>query len=161
MFFMKVENKFHTVRGYQLLEQNKKILTSAMEDYLEMIYRLSLTDGYVRINSLSELLNVQASSATKMVQKLSDLGMVDYKKYGVISLTETGNEIGRFLLQRHHIVESFLKLLGVSHSLLIETELMEHTLSIDTLNRLHVMTKLFEKYPEMKIEYENLLQQQN
>lgn len=161
MFFMNVENKFHTVRGYQLLEQNKKILTSAMEDYLEMIYRLSLTDGYVRINSLSELLNVQASSATKMVQKLSDLGMVDYKKYGVISLTETGNEIGRFLLQRHHIVESFLKLLGVSHSLLIETELMEHTLSIDTLNRLHVMTKLFEKYPEMKIEYENLLQQQN
>jgi len=158
---MNVENKFHTVRGYQLLEQNKKILTSAMEDYLEMIYRLSLTDGYVRINSLSELLNVQASSATKMVQKLSDLGMVDYKKYGVISLTETGNEIGRFLLQRHHIVESFLKLLGVSHSLLIETELMEHTLSIDTLNRLHVMTKLFEKYPEMKIEYENLLQQQN
>lgn len=161
MFFMNVENKFHTVRGYQLLEQNKKILTSAMEDYLEMIYRLSLTDGYVRINLLSELLNVQASSATKMVQKLSDLGMVDYKKYGVISLTETGNEIGRFLLQRHHIVESFLKLLGVSHSLLIETELMEHTLSIDTLNRLHVMTKLFEKYPEMKIEYENLLQQQN
>jgi len=158
---MNVENKFHTVRGYQLLEQNKKILTSAMEDYLEMIYRLSLTDGYVRINSLSELLNVQASSATKMVQKLSDLGMVDYKKYGVISLTETGNEIGRFLLQRHHIVESFLKLLGVSHSLLIETELMEHTLSIDTLNRFHVMTKLFEKYPEMKIEYENLLQQQN
>jgi len=158
--FMISDNKFHTVRGYQLLEQNKKILTSAMEDYLEMIYRLSLKEGYVRINTISELLNVQASSATKMVQKLSELGMVDYKKYGIISLTETGSEIGRFLLQRHQIVESFLKLLGVSHSLLIETELMEHTLSIDTLNRLHALTKLFEKHPDLLAEYEHILLQQ-
>ena len=34
-----INNQFHTVRGYQLLEQNKSVLTSAMEDYLEMIYR--------------------------------------------------------------------------------------------------------------------------
>ncbi|GAE87129.1 iron-dependent transcriptional repressor [Acetivibrio straminisolvens JCM 21531] len=32
-------NEFHTVRGYQLIEQEKKLLTSAMEDYLEMIFR--------------------------------------------------------------------------------------------------------------------------
>ena len=102
-----MHNKFHTVRGYQLLEQNKKILTSAMEDYLEMIYRYSLTEGYVRINTISELLNVQASSATKMVQKLSQLGLVDYKKYGIISLTETGSEIGKFLLERHQTIEYF------------------------------------------------------
>ena len=87
---MQNNNKFHTVRGYQLLEQNKKILTSAMEDYLEMIYRYSLTDDYVRINTISELLNVQASSVTKMVQKLSELGMVDFKKYGILSLTDIG-----------------------------------------------------------------------
>ena len=63
---------FHTVRGYQLLEQNKRLLTSAMEDYLEMICRNSLQDGYIRINKLAELLNVKASSASKMVQKLGD-----------------------------------------------------------------------------------------
>ena len=93
---MQNNNKFHTVRGYQLLEQNKRILTSAMEDYLEMIYRYSLTDDQVRINTISELLNVQASSVTKMVQKLSELGMVDYKKYGILSLTDIGKEIGHF-----------------------------------------------------------------
>ena len=79
--------KFHTVRGYQILDQNKKLLTSGMEDYLEMIYRNSLVDGYMRINTLSELLNVQASSTTKMVQKLTTLGLLDYKKYGIIFLT--------------------------------------------------------------------------
>ena len=105
-----------------------------MEDYLEMIYRYSLTEGYVRINTISELLNVQASSATKIVQKLSELGLVDYKKYGIISLTETGSEIGKFLLERHQTIEYFLRLLGVTDSLLIESELMEHTISVDTLN---------------------------
>jgi hypothetical protein len=43
--------EFHTVRGYQLLEQHRKILTPAMEDYLEMIYRNSLVKGYIRINT--------------------------------------------------------------------------------------------------------------
>ncbi len=130
-----------------------------MEDYLEMIYRYSLTEGYVRINTISELLNVQASSATKMVQKLSELGLVDYKKYGIISLTETGSEIGKFLLERHQTIEYFLRLLGVTDNLLIETELMEHTISVDTLNRLHALTKLLEKHPRLVKEYERILQQ--
>lgn len=154
---MESNNKFHTFRGYQLLEQNRKLLTSSMEDYLEMIYRYSLTEGYVRINTISELLNVQASSATKMVRKLSELGMVDYRKYGIISLTKTGSEIGRFLLHRHNTIETFLRILGVSDNLLVETELIEHAISVDTLNRLHALTKLFEKYPGLKNEYKNIL----
>ena len=36
-----------------------------MEDYLEMIYRSSLKDGYIRISTLSALLNVQAPPQPK------------------------------------------------------------------------------------------------
>jgi DtxR family Mn-dependent transcriptional regulator len=90
-----------------------------MEDYLEMIYRNSLTDGYMRINTISELLNVSAPSATKMVQKLTKLGLLDYKKYGIIFLTENGREIGKFLLDRHNLIEAFLKNLGVTDNILI------------------------------------------
>lgn len=153
------DQKFHTVRGYQLLEQNKKILTSSMEDYLEMIYRYSLTEGYVRINMISDLLNVQASSATKMVQKLSELGMVDYKKYGIIFLTDIGREIGQYLLHRHHIIETFLMNLGVTENLLIETELIEHNLSADTLKRLSALNILFKNRYDINGEYMNLLGQ--
>jgi Mn-dependent DtxR family transcriptional regulator len=130
-------SKFHTVRGYQLLEKNEKFLTSAMEDYMEMIYRNSLVEGYLRINTLSELLNVAAPSATKMVQKLSRLGLLDYKKYGIIFLTENGKEVGRFLLKRHEIIEIFLNNLGVKENLLIETELIEHNISAATLEKMN------------------------
>jgi DtxR family transcriptional regulator, Mn-dependent transcriptional regulator len=147
-------SKFHTVRGYQLLEQNKKLLTSAMEDYLEMIYRNSLIEGYMRINMLSELLNVAASSATKMVQKLNKLDLLNYKKYGIIFLTENGREIGKFLLQRHNIIDIFLKNLGVKDDTLIETELIEHDVSVSTLQQINIFNKFLEQNPDITQKYE-------
>ena len=141
-------DKFHTVRGYQLLEQNKKLLTSAMEDYLEMIYRNSLVEGYMRINTLSELLNVQAPSATKMVQRLAKLGLLDYKKYGIIFLTENGKEIGKFLLKRHSIIEDFLRHLGAKENILLETELIEHNITAGTLEKIDILNKFLNACPE-------------
>jgi Mn-dependent DtxR family transcriptional regulator len=146
---MEESEKFHTVRGYQIMEQDKKLLTPAMEDYLEMIYRNSLVDGYLRMNTLSELLNVQASSATKMVQKLTALGLLDYKRYGIIFLTENGRAIGRFLLDRHNIIETFLKNIGVVESILIETELIEHNITTGTLQKIDCLNSFFLSDPEV------------
>jgi Mn-dependent DtxR family transcriptional regulator len=149
------DGKFHTVRGYQLLEQNKKLLTPAMEDYLEMIYRNSLNEEYMRVNTLSELLNVQAPSATKMVQKLHYLGLIHYKKYGIIFLTDTGREIGQYLLDRHNILEKFLKMLSSNDNLLIETELIEHSISPATLYNIKVFIDFLEHNPDISIRFQD------
>lgn len=139
-----MDNKeFHTVRGYQLLEQNKKLLTSAMEDYLEMIYRNILQDGYIRINKLAELLNVKASSASKMVQKLGKLGLLNYEKYGIIILSDNGKEIGEFLLERHRIIEDFLRFLGCGEDVLVQTELIEHNINISTVENIKILNSFF------------------
>jgi DtxR family transcriptional regulator, Mn-dependent transcriptional regulator len=151
---MEEMKKFHTVRGYQLLEQNKKLLTSAMEDYLEMIYRNSLIDGYMRITTLSELLNVQAPSATKMVQKLTALGMLDYKRYGIIFLTDNGKEIGKFLLERHNVIEFFLKHIGVEDSILLETELIEHNITAETLQKIDCLNGFLKACPDVLLKFE-------
>ncbi|PYG85845.1 DtxR family iron (metal) dependent repressor [Ruminiclostridium sufflavum DSM 19573] len=140
---------FHTVRGYQLLDQNNRLLTSAMEDYLEMIYRKNLTEKYMRINLLSEMLNVKPSSATKMVQKLSLLGFVKYEKYGIIFLTEKGKELGEFLLNRHNIIQRFLETIGINEDLLVETELIEHNISSNTLANIKLLNEFFEKTPDI------------
>lgn len=147
-------SKFHTVRGYQLLEQNKKLLTSAMEDYLEMIYRNSLIEGYMRINTLSDLLNVQPSSTTKMVQKLTSFGLLDYKKYGIIFLSENGKEIGKYLLDRHTIIEYFLKKVGAGENVLLETELIEHNISAQTLQIIDLLNNFFDIRPDFLEKFE-------
>ncbi|HKM39165.1 MAG TPA: hypothetical protein VJ036_02745 [bacterium] len=101
---MDAGQNFYTFRGYHL--RNKKhqgILTPSMEDYLEMIYRLSKQVGHTRILELASSLNVQPPSASSMVQKLADHDWVQYEKYSLIRLTTKGRERGAYLLQRHHI----------------------------------------------------------
>lgn len=122
-------NKFHTFNT----DMNKKI-TASMEDYIEMIYRLSKDTGYTRIYELASMLNIKPSSATKMVQKLSDIGYLKYQKYGVIVLKKTGYELGKKLLNRHNAIEKLLKILNINeNNILYETEKIEHTISEDTL----------------------------
>lgn len=126
---MSKEN-FYTFNEYMKKEDK---LTASMEDYLEMIYRLSLDTNFTRIHDLANALNVQPPSATKMMQKLSDYGLINYERYGIITLTEKGSNLGHFLLDRHNTIEIFLKILGISKNILEQTEKIEHTISNDTL----------------------------
>lgn len=133
---------FRTVRGYQLMNQQEGQLTPALEDYLEMVYRLCTENSYARVGKLSELLHVKPSSASKMIFKLAALGYLEYERYEIILLTEKGREIGAYLLNRHNTVEQFLKLIG-STDPLEETELIEHSLSSATVSDINTLLEFF------------------
>jgi len=145
--------EFFTFREYMRKEDGP--LTACMEDYLEMIYRLSVVTGFTRINDLAASLNVQPPSATKMVQKLAESNLVNYEKYGIITLSLKGQELGRKLLERHQIIESFLKLVGVEENLLEETEKIEHTLSEHTLSCLRDFLNFFNNRPHLIKKFKN------
>lgn len=138
-----LNSNFRTVRGYELKRHNKGSLTPALEDYLEMIYRNSLEEPYIRINVLASLLNVRDSSASKMVKKLWELGLVNYEKYGIVTLTEEGKIEGEFLLNRHNIIEEFLYFIGCEENTLLQTELIEHYVSPSTVERLEDLYNFF------------------
>ncbi|HWQ51587.1 MAG TPA: iron dependent repressor, metal binding and dimerization domain protein, partial [Terriglobales bacterium] len=138
---------FRTVRGYQLASQQQGRLTPALEDYLEMAYRLCLENDYARVGRLSELLHVKPSSASKMISKLARLGYLKYDRYEIIQLTGSGREAGACLLARHETVERFLRLLG-SDNPLEEAELVEHTLSASTVAALGVLSDFFTQSAE-------------
>ena len=124
------EDIFYTARGYEIAA-GEKALTPSMEDYIEMIYRLSGEIGYTRVNDLAERLNVQPPSVTKMMQKLHEKSLLSYERYGMIHLTEEGKKLGDFFLQRHNILKEFLALLGIK-DVQTKVEQMEHYVSYDT-----------------------------
>lgn len=129
------KSEFYTYRGYRIKED--KLLSPSMEDYIEMIYRMSCEkEEPVRVSDLSEALNVQPPSTTKMIKKLSYDGYVNYKKYGYVNLTEEGIKIGEYLLYRHKTIYTFLELIGVQNNLLEQTEKMEHAIGEETLDRI-------------------------
>jgi Mn-dependent DtxR family transcriptional regulator len=144
---MSGDRNFYTFRGYLMMPDHKQ-MTPSMEDYLEMIYRIHLQEGPTRTTELAARLNVRASSVTKTVQKLARLGLLHYKKYGLIRLTSKGEKLGKFLLKRHILIESFLKLIGVKEGhLLQDTEMIEHHLSTSAYNQIQLLYQFFKANP--------------
>ncbi|CVK18874.1 metal-dependent transcriptional regulator [Sporomusa sphaeroides] len=142
-----MKSDFHTFRGYQLLIQQQQALTPSMEDYLEMIYRNCVKEGHVRMNQLADQLNVRSSSVTKIVQKLAELDFLIYRPYGIIQLTEKGTTMGKFLLQRHNMLKDFLEKLGLTGTLLQDTEMLEHHVSLELLKTIRIFLLFLENQP--------------
>lgn len=122
---------FYTLKGYEMIDASS--LTTAMEDYLEMIYRLHIDSDVVRIKNLSAALHVKPSSASKMADILKKEGMLVYEKYGRITLTEEGKKRGEYLLFRHDVLHRFLCRINNSQDELAQVEKIEHFLNEKTI----------------------------
>lgn len=119
--------------------------TPSMEDYLERIYILIESKGYARVSDIAEALEVHPSSVTKMVQKLDKNGYLVYEKYRGLILTPKGKKIGKRLVERHDLLEDFLKIIGVnSENIYADVEGIEHHLSWDAINRIGDLVQYFQ-----------------
>ena len=110
-----------------------------MEDYLEMICRMLKGQDIVRIQALSENLHVKPSSASKMVNALKERGYISFQKYGYLTATPKGLEVGEYLLYRHDILHEFLCLLNHSENELEQVEKIEHYINRETVANLHLL----------------------
>lgn len=143
--------EFFTFREF--MHSDDRELTPSMEDYLEMIYRLSENSGYTRIHDIAAALNVQPPSVSKMIQKLAEHGYLNYEKYGIVIVSEKGKGTGKRLLLRHNLSEEFLKIIGVTKSVLEETEKIEHALSNHTLECISAFITFIKQKPGFLKEY--------
>ena len=130
-------NGFYTQKGYEL--HNTDDLTASMEDYLEMICRMLKGQDVVRIQSLSENLHVKPSSASKMVSALKERGYISFQKYGYLTATQKGLEIGEYLLYRHDVLHEFLCLLNHPENELEQVEKIEHFINRETVTNLQLL----------------------
>ncbi|WP_313076928.1 metal-dependent transcriptional regulator [Lacrimispora sp.] len=128
---MNQADNFYTLKGYSLLEQTK--ITSSMEDYLEMICRLQHGEQPVRIKELAECLHVKPSSASKMASNLKSQGLVEFEKYGTVSLTEDGMQLGEYLLFRHEVLHRFFCYINQNTDELEQVEKVEHFMNPQTV----------------------------
>ncbi len=138
---------FYTFRGYMMKEW--KDITPSMEDYIEMIYRLSEKKVYTRTKELSEHLNVKPPSVTKMIKKMNDMDIVNYEKYGAITLSERGKDIGKALLYRHKIIEEFLRAIAPTEDVFEQTEKIEHSISKKTIWYFEQFLKYIKDEPQV------------
>ena len=132
-----MDHEFYTLTTYI---HNHNLISYAMEDYLEMIYRKLKLKEIITITSLSANLHIKKSSCSKMISKLKSLSLVEVN-HNDITLTKNGNKIGLFLYRRHHILEDFLKKLNKENFKLEQVEKIEHFIDIITLQNIQKLNK--------------------
>ena len=120
--------------------------TPSMEDYIEQIYMLIEDKGYARVSDIAEALAVHPSSVTKMVQKLDKDEYLVYEKYRGLVLTAKGKKIGKRLVDRHELLEQFLRIIGVDEeNIYNDVEGIEHHLSWNAIDRIGDLVQYFQE----------------
>jgi DtxR family transcriptional regulator, Mn-dependent transcriptional regulator len=111
------------------------VVTSAVQDYAKAIYALERRgDGEpVTTNDIAARLGVTPASASSMVRKLDDLGLVNLVPYRGATLTPEGEKVALEVLRHHRLLELYLtEHLDVPWDRVHEeAEALEHVISED------------------------------
>lgn len=112
-------------------------LQESGEMYLESISRLKETKGFVRAVDVCEYMGFSKPSVSRAMGLLKDGGYITVAKDGGIELTDSGRAVAKKVYERHVLLTSVLKSLGVSEQTATEDACkMEHVISDETFERL-------------------------
>ena len=87
------------------------MLSFTEENYLKALVQLTIFEEdstEVGVNKLASRLSVKPATASDMVRKLKEKLLVNYEKYGKVTLTKTGLKSGMIVIRRHRLWETFL-----------------------------------------------------
>lgn len=125
------------------------MLSPSLEDYLEEIYRFSVSNDIARVTDISNKLNVKLPSVTKALGKLRAAGYITYQKYGLIGLTDKGRQTGCYLVERNTLLQDFLRTIHADCDVVAEAEAMEHYLSKSTISSIERLMVFMKENPEV------------
>jgi DtxR family Mn-dependent transcriptional regulator len=106
-------------------------ISPAHQDYLKAIYLL-LSRGQEASNSaIAQALGVAPASATNMVKRLAEAGLIEHVPYRGVQMTPAGQQVALEMVRHHRLIELFL------HDILdmpwdqvhVEAERLEHAIS--------------------------------
>ena len=117
------------------------MLSFTEENYLKALLQITMENEQkpaAGTNELAAALNVKPATATDMLKKLKDKKLVDYKKYGKITLTTSGRKHAVEIIRKHRLWETFLyKKLGFTWDEVHEVaEQLEHIQSQKLVDKL-------------------------
>ena len=110
-------------------------MTIAMQNYLELIYELSLDGKKARVSDIAKQLGVSKPSVNNAVLVLAKDGYVDYEKYADIKLTAKGKKAAKFICSKHQTIKQlFIEVLHIDEKIADKDAcLIEHVISDESI----------------------------
>ena len=134
--------------------------THREEDYLEAILHIVRRKGYARVGDIAKHLDCSAATVTEMFGRLSKNGLVNYEKYGGVTLTENGRSIGEEVDRRHSIIKKFFLMLGIDEEIAdLDACEIEHSIHPETLKKLNSFLLLMQEDNDLRNKVQKSLDQ--
>ena len=112
-------------------------LQESGEMYLESISRLKETKGFVRAVDVCEYMGFSKPSVSRAMGLLKDGGYITVAKDGGIELTDQGKIVAQKVYERHVLLTTLLKSIGVRDEVATEDACkIEHVISDETFEKL-------------------------
>jgi DtxR family Mn-dependent transcriptional regulator len=116
-------------------------LTAPAEDYLKAIYELEAASGgtlAAGTNDIAQAVGVGAASASGMLRRLAEQGLLAHEPYRGVRLTAAGRIAALRTIRRHRVIEAYLaKALGYPWDRVHdEAERLEHAASDELVDRM-------------------------
>ena len=138
------------------------ILSESMENYLEVILDLESESKVARSKDIAERLGIKRGSVSWALKALKEKGLINYRPYSFITLTDEGRTIAEEIARRHDVLRDFLRnILQIDSKTAEETACrMEHAVDEKTMRRLtcfieyiHICPRAGDQWLESFIEY--------
>lgn len=113
-------------------------MTPNKEDYLKIIYEIGEVEDKISNKRIAEKMGVSAPSASEMIKKLLQEGLILKDSRLGYNLTKTGLLLVSELYRKHRLIELFLlqELHYTIEEVHAEAEILEHTVSNFFIDRL-------------------------
>lgn len=124
-------------------------LTSAMEDYLEVIYHLEQESRIARVRDIAKRLGVKMSSVSSALKILGTRDLIRYDPHQFITLTDKGIVRAKEIVRKHEILKRFLtSILKIDNNVAEDNACrIEHYLDPEVINKLIKFLEFVETCP--------------
>ena len=114
------------------------MISKALEEYLKTMYILKKQNGNVRVTDIANKMECSKPSVNKALNNLKEEKLVNYETYGIIELTEDGENLAKKILEAYDIVYVFLKdVLNLEEEAAQnEAERIKSSITDETINKL-------------------------
>ena len=114
------------------------MISKALEEYIKTMYVLKKQNGNIRVTDIANKMNCTKPSVNKALNNLKEEKLVKYETYGIIELTNEGEELAKKILETYDIIYIFFKdVLNMEEELAKqEAEKVKLVITDETANKL-------------------------
>ncbi len=114
-----------------------KDLTQSLEKYLLAVNKIVQKNSAGRVKDIAKELNIGMASTSEAIKTLAKKGYINYVPYGIITMTQKGEDAVELKTKRHEIICKFLSkcLMMEQSSVEQSAENIEFSMTEDVLER--------------------------